>query len=86
MNFVSDAGLVDRDLQWSSRAREQADTTAEQHLSQMRIISTEAQALRQVKKRPPKFDFHMLYQSKGVTELNSFCYYLSFLLFSAPER
>ncbi|XP_074532612.1 kinesin-like protein KIF11 [Halichoeres trimaculatus] len=41
------SGLVDRDLQWSSRTREQAEITAEQHLSQMRTISAEAQAVRQ---------------------------------------
>lgn len=41
------SGLVDRDLQWSSRTREEAEITAEQHLSQMKTISTEAQALRQ---------------------------------------
>uniref|UniRef100_UPI0037E83C87 kinesin-like protein KIF11 n=1 Tax=Semicossyphus pulcher TaxID=241346 RepID=UPI0037E83C87 len=46
------SGLVDRDLQWSSRTREQAETSAQQHLSLMGIVSTEAQALRQsVEKR-----------------------------------
>ncbi|XP_034537702.1 kinesin-like protein KIF11 [Notolabrus celidotus] len=46
------SGLADRDLQWSSRTREQAETTAEQHLSLMGTVSTEAQALRQsVEKR-----------------------------------
>ncbi|XP_008299888.1 kinesin-like protein KIF11 [Stegastes partitus] len=39
--------LVERDLQWSSRAREQAETQAQEQLSLMGKLSTEAQALRQ---------------------------------------
>ncbi|XP_023117335.2 kinesin-like protein KIF11 [Amphiprion ocellaris] len=39
--------LVQRDLQWSSRAREQAETQAQEHLTLMGKVSTEAQTLRQ---------------------------------------
>ncbi|CAJ1066898.1 kinesin-like protein KIF11 isoform X1 [Xyrichtys novacula] len=41
------SGLVDRDLEWSSRTRAQVETTAEQHLSLMRTLSDEAETLRQ---------------------------------------
>nr|XP_040035136.1 kinesin-like protein KIF11 [Gasterosteus aculeatus aculeatus]XP_040035137.1 kinesin-like protein KIF11 [Gasterosteus aculeatus aculeatus]XP_040035138.1 kinesin-like protein KIF11 [Gasterosteus aculeatus aculeatus] len=41
------SGLVQRDLQRSSTAREQAETQAQEHLSLMGRISTEAQTLRQ---------------------------------------
>ncbi|KAM9345205.1 kinesin-like protein KIF11 [Symphorus nematophorus] len=41
------SGLVERDLQWSSRAREHAETQAQGHLSRMGTISTEAQTLHQ---------------------------------------
>ncbi|XP_051815656.1 kinesin-like protein KIF11 [Acanthochromis polyacanthus] len=39
--------LIQRDLQWSSRAREQAEAQAQEHLTQMGKVSTEAQTLRQ---------------------------------------
>ncbi|KAM6996883.1 kinesin-like protein KIF11 isoform 1-T1 [Tautogolabrus adspersus] len=46
------SGLVDRDLQWSSKTREQAETAAQQHSTLMGMISSEAQALHQgVEKR-----------------------------------
>ncbi|XP_051274007.1 kinesin-like protein KIF11 [Dicentrarchus labrax] len=41
------SGLVERDLHWSSRAREHAETQTQQHLSLMGTISTEAQTLHQ---------------------------------------
>ncbi|XP_055358789.1 kinesin-like protein KIF11 isoform X3 [Betta splendens] len=41
------SGLVERDLQWSSRTREQVETRAQEHLSSMGNLSTEAQSLRQ---------------------------------------
>ncbi|XP_070697514.1 kinesin-like protein KIF11 [Pempheris klunzingeri] len=41
------SGLVERDLQWSSRAGEHAETQAQEHISLMGRISTEAQALHQ---------------------------------------
>lgn len=43
------AGLVERDLQWSSRVREHAETQAQENLSLMGTISTEVQTLHQVK-------------------------------------
>ncbi|XP_031164435.1 kinesin-like protein KIF11 [Sander lucioperca] len=39
------SGLVQRDLQWTSRAREHAETQAQEHLSLSGKISTEAQTL-----------------------------------------
>ncbi|XP_060896368.1 kinesin-like protein KIF11 isoform X2 [Labrus mixtus] len=46
------SGLVDRDLQWSSKTREQAETAAQQHSTLTGMISSEAQALHQsVEKR-----------------------------------
>ncbi|KAM9847730.1 kinesin-like protein KIF11 [Aulostomus maculatus] len=44
-NSVS--GLVERDLQWSTRSRERAETQAQEHLSLLGEISTEAEALHQ---------------------------------------
>ncbi|XP_054456823.1 kinesin-like protein KIF11 isoform X2 [Anoplopoma fimbria] len=41
------SGLVQRDLEWSSRAREHAETQAQEHLSLMGKVSTEAQTLHQ---------------------------------------
>ncbi|XP_045921769.1 kinesin-like protein KIF11 [Micropterus dolomieu] len=41
------SGLVQRDLQWSSRAREHAETQAQEHLSLMGRVSSEAQTLHQ---------------------------------------
>ncbi|XP_018516291.1 kinesin-like protein KIF11 isoform X2 [Lates calcarifer] len=41
------SGLVERDLQWSSRATEHAETRVQEHLSLMRKTSTEAQTLHQ---------------------------------------
>ncbi|XP_037637702.1 kinesin-like protein KIF11 [Sebastes umbrosus] len=41
------SGLVQRDLQWSSRVREHAETQAQEHLSLMGKISSEAQSLHQ---------------------------------------
>ncbi|KAM6922167.1 kinesin-like protein KIF11 [Lycodopsis pacificus] len=41
------SGLVQRDLQWSSRAMEHAETQAQEHLSILGKISTEAQTLHQ---------------------------------------
>uniref|UniRef100_A0A671W7P3 Kinesin family member 11 n=1 Tax=Sparus aurata TaxID=8175 RepID=A0A671W7P3_SPAAU len=43
------SGLVERDLQWSSRVREHAETQAQENLSLMESISTEVQTLHQVK-------------------------------------
>jgi len=43
------AGLVERDLRWNLRARERADSTAQEHLSLAGKISTEAERLHQVK-------------------------------------
>lgn len=43
------AGLVQRDLQWSSTVRQHAETQAQEYLSMMGNISTEAQTLCQVK-------------------------------------
>ncbi|XP_041644620.1 kinesin-like protein KIF11 isoform X2 [Cheilinus undulatus] len=40
------SGLVDRNFQWSSKTREQAESTAQQQLSLTGMISSEAQALR----------------------------------------
>ncbi|XP_032364482.1 kinesin-like protein KIF11, partial [Etheostoma spectabile] len=39
------SGLVQRDLQWTSKARDHAETQAQEHLSLSGKISTEAQAL-----------------------------------------
>ncbi|XP_028279012.1 kinesin-like protein KIF11 [Parambassis ranga] len=39
------SGLVDRDLQWSSTVRERAEIQAQEHLTVMGSISTEAQTL-----------------------------------------
>uniref|UniRef100_A0A3B4YM42 Kinesin-like protein n=1 Tax=Seriola lalandi dorsalis TaxID=1841481 RepID=A0A3B4YM42_SERLL len=44
------SGLVERDLQWSSRVREHTESRTHEHLSLMGKISTEAQTLHQVKK------------------------------------
>ncbi|XP_074503183.1 kinesin-like protein KIF11 [Sebastes fasciatus] len=41
------SGLVQRDLQWSSRVRDHAETQAQEHLSLMGKISSEAQSLHQ---------------------------------------
>ncbi|XP_030298726.1 kinesin-like protein KIF11 [Sparus aurata] len=41
------SGLVERDLQWSSRVREHAETQAQENLSLMESISTEVQTLHQ---------------------------------------
>ncbi|XP_044070559.1 kinesin-like protein KIF11 [Siniperca chuatsi] len=41
------SGLVQRDLQWGSRAREHTETQAQEHLSLLGQISTEAQTLHQ---------------------------------------
>ncbi|XP_070772081.1 kinesin-like protein KIF11 [Enoplosus armatus] len=44
---TSVSGLIQRDLQWSSRAREHAETQAQEHLSLTGRISTEVQTLHQ---------------------------------------
>ncbi|TMS04412.1 Kinesin-like protein KIF11 [Larimichthys crocea] len=41
------SGLVQRDLQWSSRTREHAETQAQEHLSLLGMTATEAQTLHQ---------------------------------------
>jgi len=52
------AGLVQRDLERSSRAREHVETQAQEHLSLMGKISTEAQTLRQVKREKNLLQFN----------------------------
>ncbi|XP_076599334.1 kinesin-like protein KIF11 [Chaetodon auriga] len=41
------SGLVERDFRWSSRVQEHAETQAQEHLSLMGLISTEAKTLHQ---------------------------------------
>lgn len=45
------AGLLARDLEWSSRVKEHAEKRAEEHLTLMRKVGSEAQDLRQVRIR-----------------------------------
>ncbi|KAA8578088.1 hypothetical protein FQN60_002512, partial [Etheostoma spectabile] len=45
LRLTADESLVQRDLQWTSKARDHAETQAQEHLSLSGKISTEAQAL-----------------------------------------
>lgn len=47
--LVCTAGLVERDVHWAAKAREHAQTKAQEQLNLMGKVSTEVQSLQQVK-------------------------------------